>query len=92
MKIQKINAIEILDSRGNPTVDVNLKLEDGTIARAMVTSGASRGEREATEPRDGDENRYGGKGVLKAVEKVNSIISKAFEDKCLNARESLIAF
>lgn len=56
MKIQNVNAIEILDSRGNPTVEVNLKLEDGTISRAMVPSGASTGEREATELRDGDKS------------------------------------
>ena len=81
MKIKEVKAIEILDSRGNPTVEVNLKLEDGTSARAMVPSGASTGEREATELRDGDKNRYGGKGVLKAVENVNSTIAKAIEDK-----------
>ncbi len=61
MKIQNVNAIEILDSRGNPTVEVNIILEDGTTSRAMVPSGASTGEREATELRDGDKNRYGGK-------------------------------
>ena len=88
MKINKIEAIEILDSRGNPTVEVNLVLEDGTTARAMVPSGASTGEREATELRDGDKNRYGGKGVLKAVENVNSILSKELEGKCFgNQRE-----
>ena len=74
MKIEKIEAIEILDSRGNPTVEVNLELEDSTTARAMVPSGASTGEREATELRDGDKLRYGGKGVLKAVENVNKMI------------------
>ncbi len=77
MKITKVEAIEILDSRGNPTVEVNIALEDGTQARAMVPSGASTGEREATELRDGDKNRYGGKGVLKAVENVNTTIAKA---------------
>nr|WP_159021374.1 phosphopyruvate hydratase [Formosa sp. L2A11] len=77
MKIQKIHAIEILDSRGNPTVEVDLQLEDGTVSRAMVPSGASTGEREATELRDGDKKRYGGKGVLKAVNNVNTIIAKA---------------
>jgi enolase len=92
MKIQKINAIEILDSRGNPTVEVNLKLEDGTMARAMVPSGASTGEREATELRDGDKNRYGGKGVLKAVENVNSIIAKSIENKCFNSQRELDYF
>lgn len=92
MKIQKINAIEILDSRGNPTVEVNLKLEDGTISRAMVPSGASTGEREATELRDGDKNRYGGKGVLKAVNNVNTIIAKAIENKCFTSQRELDYF
>ena len=89
MKIEKVNAIEILDSRGNPTVEVNLELEDGTAARAMVPSGASTGEREATERRDGDKNRYGGKGVLKAVENVNSIIAKELVGKCFGSQREL---
>ena len=88
MKIQSVKAIEILDSRGNPTVEVNLILEDGTHARAMVPSGASTGEREACELRDGDKKRYGGKGVLKAVENVNKIIAGEIEGKCfVNQRE-----
>ena len=70
MKIKSLDAMEILDSRGNPTVEVDILLEDGTQARAMVPSGASTGEREATELRDGDKKRYGGKGVKKAVENV----------------------
>ncbi len=70
MKIRSLEALEILDSRGNPTVEVDLLLEDGTQARAMVPSGASTGEKEATELRDGDKKRYGGKGVKKAVENV----------------------
>jgi enolase len=92
MKIQKINAIEILDSRGNPTVEVNLQLEDGTISRAMVPSGASTGEREATELRDDDEKRYGGKGVLKAVENVNSTIANAIKNKCFDGQRELDYF
>lgn len=92
MKIQKIEAIEILDSRGNPTVEVNLTLEDGTNSRAMVPSGASTGEREATELRDGDKKRYGGKGVLKAVANVNKTIAKAIEDKCFNNQRELDYF
>ncbi|HEY4612867.1 MAG TPA: phosphopyruvate hydratase, partial [Bacteroidota bacterium] len=68
-------AREILDSRGNPTVEVEVELEDGTRARAAVPSGASTGEHEAVELRDGDANRYKGKGVLKAVENVNNIIA-----------------
>jgi len=75
MKISEIQSLEVLDSRGNPTVECMVKLEDGTTARAIVPSGASTGEREAVELRDGDKKRYGGKGVLKAVENVNSIIA-----------------
>ena len=65
---------EILDSRGNPTVEVDVFLEDGTKATAAVPSGASTGEYEAVELRDGDKKRYGGKGVSKAVANVNSKI------------------
>ena len=89
MKIEQIEAIEILDSRGNPTVEVNLELEDGTTARAMVPSGASTGEREATELRDDDKKRYGGKGVLKAVENVNTVIAKELEGKCFGSQREL---
>jgi len=67
---------EILDSRGNPTLEVEVTLEDGTIGRAAVPSGASTGENEAVELRDGDKARYGGKGVLKAVENVNDILAE----------------
>ncbi|WP_024791841.1 phosphopyruvate hydratase [Lebetimonas sp. JS138] len=73
--IENIFADEILDSRGNPTVRVTVELSDGVVASANVPSGASTGEREALELRDGDENRYGGKGVLKACENINSIIA-----------------
>ena len=72
-------AREILDSRGNPTVEVEVFLEDGTIGHAAVPSGASTGAFEACELRDGDKARYGGKGVLKAVEIVNSIIGPAIQ-------------
>lgn len=75
MKIEKITAREILDSRGNPTVEVDVLLESGITGRASVPSGASTGEHEALELRDGDKHRYGGKGVLKAVENVNKIIA-----------------
>lgn len=92
MKIKKVFALEILDSRGNPTVEVNLKLEDGTKSRAMVPSGASTGEREACEMRDGDKNRYGGKGVLKAVANVNEIIAPAIEGKCFRNQRELDYF
>ena len=72
-----IVAREILDSRGNPTVECDVYLESGTMARAAVPSGASTGIREAIELRDGDKKRYGGKGVLKAVENVNGEIADA---------------
>ncbi|WP_148371325.1 phosphopyruvate hydratase [Bacteroides bouchesdurhonensis] len=75
MKIEKIVAREILDSRGNPTVEVDVVLESGIMGRASVPSGASTGEHEALELRDGDKMRYGGKGVQKAVENVNKIIA-----------------
>ena len=77
MKIEKIVAREILDSRGNPTVEVDVILECGVMGRAAVPSGASTGEHEALELRDGDKQRYGGKGTLKAVENVNKIIAPA---------------
>jgi len=73
--IEYIEAREILDSRGNPTVEVDVVLEDGTLGRAAVPSGASTGEHEAVELRDGDKSRYMGKGVQKAVENVNNIIA-----------------
>ena len=74
-KIKKIYAREILDSRGNPTVEVELELESGIKSMASVPSGASTGKREALELRDNDKNRYHGKGVLKAVSNVNNIIN-----------------
>jgi len=89
MEIINVNALEILDSRGNPTVEVNLTLEDGTEARAAVPSGASTGEREACELRDGDKKRYLGKGVLKAVENVNKIIAKEIVGKCFVSQREL---
>lgn len=75
MKIKRIKGREILDSRGNPTVEVDVKLESGLVARASVPSGASTGENEAVELRDGDRSRYGGKGVLKAVSNINGEIA-----------------
>lgn len=74
-KITGLKAMEILDSRGNPTVRVYIELSDGTMASASVPSGASTGENEAVELRDGDKNRYGNKGVLKAVANVTDIIA-----------------
>lgn len=77
--IEMIEAREILDSRGNPTVEVDVILEDGSMGRAAVPSGASTGVHEAVELRDGDKKRFGGKGVLKAVDNVNNIIAPAIE-------------
>jgi enolase len=75
--IKKIHAREILDSRGNPTVEAEVTLENGVVGRAAVPSGASTGIHEALELRDGDKNRYGGKGALSAVKNVNEHIAKA---------------
>ena len=77
--IEFVEAREILDSRGNPTVEVDVVLEDGSFGRAAVPSGASTGEHEAVELRDGDKSRFKGKGVLKAVENVNNIIAAEIE-------------
>ncbi len=77
MKIQQIKAREVLDSRGNPTIEADVILDNGVMGSAMVPSGASTGQREALELRDGDKSRYLGKGVLKAVEYVNTEINQA---------------
>ena len=87
--IEKILAREILDSRGNPTVEVDVKLKDGIVGRAAVPSGASTGEHEAVELRDGDKARYLGKGVLKAVENVNGEIQKALKGKDAAKQEEI---
>lgn len=87
MTIKKIVGREILDSRGNPTVEVDVVLENGVMGRAAVPSGASTGENEALELRDGDKNRYLGKGTLKAVENVNKVIAPALiGDNVFNQR------
>jgi enolase len=88
-KIQNITALEILDSRGNPTVMVNATLANGLTASASVPSGASTGIREAVELRDGDAKRYGGKGVLKAVHNVNKIIAPKLKGKSPQAQEEI---
>ncbi len=88
MKIKKIEAYEVLDSRGNPTVECKLTLENGITSTAIVPSGASTGEREALELRDGG-NRYHGKGVLKAVENVNKIIAKALIGKDVSKQKEI---
>src|SRR3990167_4926424 len=91
-KISKIKGREILDSRGNPTVEVEVTLQSGIAGRAAVPSGASTGEHEAVELRDGDKKRYLGKGTLKAVANVNSRIAKElvgndpFDQKALDAK------
>src|SRR6185369_10899456 len=77
MEITNIHAREILDSRGNPTLEVEVLLADGATGRAAVPSGASTGAYEAVELRDGDKKRYLGKGTLKAVENVNETIAPA---------------
>ena len=77
IKIQSIRGREILDSRGNPTVEADVTLADGSFARAAVPSGASTGTREAVELRDGDKSRYLGKGVTKAVANVNGELKDA---------------
>jgi enolase 1/2/3 len=94
VKIIKVQAREILDSRGNPTVEVDVVLEGGAMGRAAVPSGASTGEREALELRDGDKARYGGKGVRQAVSNVNGEIAKAVVKRELTQRaldETMIA-
>src|SRR5262245_7472284 len=77
MKIERVRALEILDSRGNPTVQAEVLLSNGTRATAQVPSGASTGRHEALELRDGDQSRYNGKGVLKAVGNVERILGPA---------------
>ena len=79
LEIESIKALEVLDSRGNPTVQVTVETYDGSVGVALVPSGASTGAFEAVELRDGDKSRYMGKGVLKAVENVNTIIAPALE-------------
>src|SRR5881396_4245775 len=77
MRIEAIKAREVLDSRGNPTVEADCILEGGILGRSIVPSGASTGEHEALELRDGDKKRYLGKGVQKAVHNVNAVIAPA---------------
>ena len=79
LEIEKVIGREILDSRGNPTVEAEVTLVDGTIGRGMAPSGASTGEFEALELRDGDKSRYLGKGVQKAVENINTVINETLQ-------------
>ncbi|MGI6484287.1 MAG: phosphopyruvate hydratase [Candidatus Dojkabacteria bacterium] len=87
MKIENIVAREILDSNGNPTIETEIELLDGTKGIASVPSGASTGKTEVLELRDGDKTRYNGKGVLKAVEIVNKTIAPLFKDKTISSQE-----
>src|SRR6201995_2718912 len=89
--ISDIHARQILDSRGNPTVEVDVVTEDGQMGRAAVPSGASTGIHEAVELRDGDKSIYGGKGVLKAVDNVNDIIADQLIGFPVNEQASLDA-
>ena len=87
LEIEKVTGREILDSRGNPTVEAEVYLLDGTVGRGTAPSGASTGEFEALELRDGDKARYLGKGVQKAVENINTVINEAIEG--LDANQNL---
>ena len=87
--LKSIHAREILDSRGNPTIEVDVVLEGGFCGRAAVPSGASTGEHEAIELRDGDKKRYLGKGVLKAVQNVNGTLAKELAGKDAHDQEAL---
>src|SRR5438874_12012032 len=89
--IAEINGREILDSRGNPAIEVDVRLEGGALGRAAVPSGASTGEHEAWELRDGDKRRYGGKGVRQAVANVDGIIADARRGFYASAQEKLDA-
>lgn len=89
MRITAITAGEVLDSRGNPTVEAEVVLDDGAVGTAMVPSGASTGEKEACELRDGDPRRYGGKGVLKAVDHVVSVIAPALVGRAAGEQSAI---
>ena len=79
LEIEKVIGREIVDSRGNPTVEAEVYLSDGSIGRGAAPSGASTGEFEALELRDGDKSRFGGKGVQKAVQNVNTVIAEVLK-------------
>src|SRR5687768_4592491 len=88
-RILSVHALEVLDSRGNPTVEVEVRLEDGATGRAIVPSGASTGAHEAHELRDADPTRYGGRGVLDAVENVNGEIADAVRGQLASDQQGL---
>lgn len=92
MKLQKLIATEVLDSRGNPTVEAEITLENNFHGRAICPSGASTGEKEAVELRDNDKGRYNGKGVQKAVNNVNQIIGSALANKTFVSQEEFDEF
>ena len=79
LEIEKVTGREIIDSRGNPTVEAEVYLADGTVGRGAAPSGASTGEFEALELRDGNKDRFGGKGVSKAVDNINTVINSALQ-------------
>ncbi len=89
LEIEKVIGREIIDSRGNPTVEAEVTLADGTVGRGAAPSGASTGEFEALELRDGDKSKFGGKGVSKAVENVNTIIAPALKGDCVFDQRAL---
>ena len=89
MNIKKIIGRQILDSRGNPTVEADVILEDSTLGRAAVPSGASTGTHEAVELRDNDKSKYGGKGVLKAVANINTEIAHALDGKDASNQQAI---
>ena len=90
-RISDIRGREIIDSRGNPTVEADVLLDSGITGRAAVPSGASTGSREAVELRDGDAKRYGGKGVLKAVEHINTVLKAALLGQDVRAQAAIDA-
>src|SRR5262249_7111948 len=87
--ISNIFALEILDSRGNPTIEVEVVLDDGSTGRAAIPSGASTGRREAHELRDGDKTRFGGKGVLHAVHNVEQVLAPLLRGEDVNKQRDL---
>ena len=89
MKIKQLKAVEILDSRGFPTVEAEIRLDDGTMARAAVPSGASTGEHEAVELRDGDKARFWGKGVRKACAHIEGELQKALLGMDISEQQKL---
>lgn len=92
MQVKKVVAREVLDSRGNPTVEAELWLEGNFYGHAICPSGASTGENEAVELRDGDKSRYNGKGVLKAVHNINQVIAPAIVSKAFDKQQDIDDF